>query len=88
MEAASKDGGSQGCTRQSPPAAPAPAPGNADAAPADGNAVAVPCWCPSLGGGGGGGGAPVQARAEGCPVGPPHAVMNIKHPGNPKSASQ
>ena len=32
-----------------------------------------------------GGGAPVPARADGCPVGAPRAVMDIKHPGNPKS---
>ena len=29
-------------------------------------------------------GARVQARADGCPVGTPRAVMNIKHPCKPK----
>ncbi len=92
MEAASEDGGSRGCTRQSSPAAPAPAADNADTALADDNAVVVvPVGVPASAVCGDGGVAPVSARAEGCPVGPPRAVMNIKqqqHPGNPESASQ
>ena len=30
----------------------------------------------------------VPARADGCPVGAPRAVMNIKHPCNPKPVSR